>query len=162
MKTKKAHCLSTMNLYLERVGALKTAFDASACQVKRKESRRELHLDSVWWLRELDLNQRPSGYRAAPVAVPEICCLQSAAPDFDRSPSSSSLVLPQAAVGLVTQRATFVGMKKDSPFVDDESILGKGEHFGNGFQRERLAGLKEKSPDAICVQTPSGGCGSWI
>ena len=26
----------------------------------------------------------------------------------------------------------------------------------------RLAGLKEKSLDAICVQTQSGGCGSWI
>ena len=95
-----------------RGGALKTVFDASACQVKRKESRRELRPDSVWWLRELDLNQRPSGYRSAPVAVPEICCLQFAAPDFDRSPSESSLVLPQAAVGLVTQRATLTGMKK--------------------------------------------------
>ncbi len=49
---------------------------------------------------------RPSGYRTAPVAVPEICCLLFAAPDFDRGPSSSFLVLPQAAVGLVTQRAT--------------------------------------------------------
>ena len=87
-------------------------FDVSACQVKRKESRRELRPDSVWWLRELDLNQRPSGYRSVPVAVPEICCLQFAAPDFDRSLSESSLVLPQAAVGLVTQRATLTGMKK--------------------------------------------------
>ena len=52
------------------------------------------------------MNQRPSGYRTAPVAVPEICCLLFAAPDFDRGPSSSSLALPQAAVGLVTQQAT--------------------------------------------------------
>lgn len=52
--------------------------------------------------------------------------------------------------------------KKDSPSVDDESILGRSGCFGNYFRRERLAGLKEKSLDAICVQTQSGGCGSWI
>ena len=53
-------------------------------------------------------------------------------------------------------------LKKDSPSVDDESILGRSGCFGNYFRRERLAGLKETSLDAICVQTQSGGCGSWI
>ena len=56
------------------------------------------------------LSQRPSGYRVAPVAVPEICCLLCAAPDFDRCHSSPSLTLPQAVVGLVPQRATLAGL----------------------------------------------------
>ena len=46
-------------------------------RTKRKESERELRPDSVWWLRELDLNQRPSGYE-----VPWSCLFRSISPFF--------------------------------------------------------------------------------
>lgn len=82
---KKTYRQQTISLFWKEQTFWKRLLTRASCRVKRKESRRDLRPDSVWWLRELDLNQRPSGYRTAPVAVPEICCLQSAAPDFERS-----------------------------------------------------------------------------
>jgi len=56
------------------------------------------------------LNQRPPGYRSAPLAVPKILCLLKAAQNFDRCANKFSLNPPPAAVKFVAQQATLVGL----------------------------------------------------
>ena len=90
------------------------------------------------------MNQRPSGYRTAPVAVPEICCLLFAAPDFDRGPSSSPLLCHRQRSDLSPNELPT--HKKDSPPVDDEPDA-------NALPDERKEPRRELRPD-------SGGCGA--
>lgn len=45
--------------------------------------------------------------------------------------------------------------------IKSDTLDGRGERFRCRFRRELLFKIKEKSPNANCVQTQSGG-GRWI
>ncbi len=97
-------------------------------RTKRKEPERKLRPDSVWWLRELDLNQRPSGYE--PDELPN-CSI----PRYNGGGKGIRTPAPLARPPGFQDRSLQpdLGIPPNASFPDDKMIITKHFNYVNTF-----------------------------